>query len=66
MYGGTTAYKAGVRFCSVTKAKPKVGQWWESAYVHGRTGAVVRRRSAAAPAGGRDTPARNPPGPAPD
>ena len=38
MCGGTTDYKAGVRFCSVTKAKPKVGQWWESAYVHGRTG----------------------------
>ena len=27
---------------SVSKAKPKVGQWWQSAYdVHGRTGAAA-------------------------
>ena len=45
---------------SVTKAKPKVGQWWQGAYVHGR---------GAAAAGGQlllvcwDTPGRNPPGP---
>ena len=26
---------------SVTKAKPKVGQWWQSAYVHGRGAAAA-------------------------
>ena len=48
---------------SVTKAKPKVGQWWQSAYVHGR-GPLPPEVSCWW--SWWDTPARNPPGPAPD